>query len=136
MLSNNKNLCWCVQMSENPENLSKDEEIVQVKEILKQMVQAVENYCLNNGGRITASEKRVIDAMNEAVKDLEDDIISLYSKEAAEIDDMTLLDVVNKNRAKILNDIYQAALTPKRKLLSDEAKEVINMVANDLLGQG
>jgi hypothetical protein len=47
---------------------------------------------------------------------------------------MTLLEVVDKNREKILNDLLQAALTPKKKMLSDEAKDVLAMVSKELLG--
>ncbi|MHA1303970.1 MAG: hypothetical protein ACTSQE_11345 [Candidatus Heimdallarchaeaceae archaeon] len=122
-------------MSGNVTDRSYNEEIEEVKQILDNMVQSVVDYCMKSG-KITAAEKRIIKAMKEATKDLKDDIIKLYSKEADAVDDLTLLDVVNKNRAKILNDIYQAAITPKRKLLSKEAQEVINMVANDLLGHG
>lgn len=117
------------------ESVDTEKEIEEVKLILKNMVQSVIDFC-SKSGKITASEKRIIKAMKEATKDLEDDIIALYKEQADNIEDMTLLDVVNKNRAKILNDIYKAAITPKRHLLSKEAQEVINMVANDLLGHG
>ncbi len=96
------------------------------------MVAAVKSYCQQKG-KITASEKRIIGAMKETTEGLAEEIIKLY-KNNTQVDDMTLLEVVDKNREKILNDLLDAALTPKKKILSDEAKEVLGMVSKELLG--
>ena len=99
--------------------------------VLDKMVEAVKQYC-EKDGKVTASEKRIIKAMKETTSDLASEIISLY-KDNQTVDDLTLLNVVDRNREKILNDLFQAALTPKRKQISDEAKEVISMVSRDLI---
>lgn len=99
---------------------------------LDHMVEAVKTYCMRNG-KVSASEKRIIKAMEETTGDLAEEIIKLY-KERDEVDDLTLLDVVDKNREKIMNDLLNAALTPKKKILSDEAKEVLTMVSHELMG--
>ena len=117
-------------MSEEIDTLTAEEEEALLN-VLDQMVQAVKQYC-EKDGKVTASEKRIIKAMKETTGDLADEIISLY-KENKIVDDMTLLGVVNRNREKILNDLYQAAQTPKRKKISEEAKEVISMVSKDLI---
>jgi len=103
-----------------------------LKSSLDSMVNAVKFYC-EQKGKITASEKRIIGAMKETTEDLAEEIIKLY-KNNTQVDDMTLLEVVDKNREKILNDLLQAALTPKKKMLSDEAKDVLIMVSKELLG--
>jgi len=95
------------------------------------MVQKVIDFC-ESDGKITAAEKRIIKAMKSSTKELAEEIITLY-QEKAEVDDMTLLEVVNRNREKILNELFMAAKTPKRGLVSERAKEVIAMVARDLL---
>ena len=108
-----------------------EEEEVELRKVLDQMVETVKTYC-EKDGKITASEKRIIKAMKVTTKDLANEIVQLYEEETS-VDDLTLLDVVNRNREKILNDLLNAALTPKRKQLSDEAKEVISMVSKDLI---
>ena len=108
------------------------EEEADLRSSLDSMVAAVKSYCEQNG-KITASEKRIIGAMKETSADLAEEIIKLY-KTNTQVDDMTLLEVVDKNREKILNDLLQAALTPKKKMLSDEAKDVLAMVSKELLG--
>ena len=107
-------------------------DIDDVQRILDNMIRSVVEFCQKDNNKITASEKRVIKAMESATKDLGDMILALF-KEKTQLDDMALLEVVNQNREKILNDIYQAAMTPKRKLVSKEAIEVIAMVARDLI---
>ncbi len=107
-------------------------DIDDVQRILDNMIRSVVEFCQKDNNKITASEKRVIKAMESATKDLGDMILALF-KEKTQLDDMALLEVVNHNREKILNDIYQAAMTPKRKSVSKEAIEVIAMVARDLI---
>lgn len=107
-------------------------DIDDVQRILDNMIRSVVEFCQKDNSKITASEKRVIKAMESATKDLGDMILALF-KEKTQLDDMSLLEVVNQNREKILNDIYQAAMTPKRKHVSKEAIEVIAMVARDLI---
>ena len=111
--------------------LTKEEEIA-LRASLEQMVDAVKSYCERNG-KLSASEKRIIKAMKVTTDELAEEIVQLY-KSSSEVDDLSLLDVVNRNREKILNDILNAALTPKRKILSEEAKEVITMVSQELMG--
>ncbi|MHA1667367.1 MAG: hypothetical protein ACTSUR_01815 [Candidatus Heimdallarchaeaceae archaeon] len=111
--------------------LTKEEEIA-LRASLEQMVDAVKSYCERNG-KLSASEKRIIKAMKTTTDELAEEIVLLYQS-SSEVDDLSLLDVVNRNREKILNDILNAALTPKRKLLSEEAKEVITMVSQELMG--
>ena len=117
-------------MSEEIDTLTAEEEEALLS-VLDKMVQAVKHYC-EKDGKVTASEKRIIKAMKETTGDLAEEIINLY-KENKIVDDMTLLGVVDKNREKILNDLYQAAQTPKRKTISKEAIEVISMVSQDLI---
>ena len=119
-----------LELTEEIDTLT-DEEEEELLKVLDKMVQAVKQYC-EKDGKVTASEKRIIKAMKETTGDLADEIISLY-KENKIVDDLVLLDVVNRNREKILNDLFQAALTPKRKQISDEAKNVISMVSKDLI---
>ena len=107
-------------------------DIDDVQRILDNMIRSVVEFCQKDNNKITASEKRVIKAMESATKDLGDMILALF-KEKTQLDDMSLLEVVNQNREKILNDIYQAAMTPKRKQVSKEAIDVIAMVARDLI---
>ena len=114
------------------EDVLTPEEEDDLRSSLDNMVAAVKSYCLQKG-KITASEKRIIGAMKETTEDLAEKIIKLY-KNNTQVDDMTLLEVVDKNREKILNDLLDAALTPKKKILSDEAKEVLGMVSEELLG--
>ena len=99
--------------------------------VLDKMVNAVKEYC-EKDGKVTASEKRVIKAMKETTGDLADEIIKLY-KDNTIVEDLKLLEVVDRNREKILNNLYQAAQTPRRKTISKEAKEVISMVSQDLI---
>ena len=120
---------WQV-VSEEIDTLTVEEE-KSLLNVLDKLVQAVKQYC-EKDGKVTASEKRIIKAMKETTGDLAEEIISLY-KENKIVDDMTLLSVVDKNREKILNDLFHAALTPKRKTISEEAKEVISMVSKDLI---
>jgi len=114
------------------EDILTPQEESDLRSALDNMVVAVKSYC-EQKGKITASEKRIIGAMKATTNDLAEEIVKLY-KTNTEVDDMTLLEVVDKNREKILNDLLYAALTPKKKLLSDEAKEVITMVSKELLG--
>ena len=90
-------------MSEEIDVLTVEEEEALLK-VLDKMVQAVKNYC-EKDGKITASEKRIIRAMKESTGDLAKEIINLY-KENKIVDDMTLLGVVDRNREKILNNLY------------------------------
>jgi hypothetical protein len=108
-----------------------EEEELELRKVLDQMVETVKTYC-EKDGKITASEKRIIKAMKITTKDLANEIVDLY-EEKTSVDDLTLLEVVDRNREKILNDLLNAALTPKRKQLSDEAKAVISMVSRDLI---
>ncbi len=112
------------------DNLTEDEE-AELRNALDQMVEAVKTYC-EKDGKMTASEKRIVKAMKATTDDLAEEIVQLYRKQS-QVDDLTLLEVVNRNREKILNDLLYAALTPKKKLLSDEAKEVIAMVSKELI---
>jgi len=114
------------------EDILTPEEEADLRFALDSMVAAVKSYC-EQKGKITASEKRIIVAMKETTEDLAEEIVKLY-KNNTQVDDMTLLEIVDKNREKILNDLLNAALTPKKKLLSDEAKEVLSMVSKELLG--
>ncbi len=116
--------------SEEKTDILTAEEEEQLKMVLDNMLVAVKTYC-EKDGKITASEKRIIKAMKESTNDLAQEIINLY-KDQGQVDDLTLLDVVDRNREKILNNLYQAAATPKRKIVSEEAKEVISMVSRDL----
>ena len=108
------------------------EEEKQLKMVLDNMIETVKTYC-EKDGKVTASEKRIIKAMKESTNELAQEIVKLY-KNQDQVDDMTLLEVVDRNREKILNNLYQAAATPKRKIVSEEAKEVISMVTRDLIG--
>lgn len=108
-----------------------DYEEEELRSALDQMVEAVKTYC-ERDGKVTASEKRIIKAMKKTTNTLAEEIVRLY-EEQTEVEDLTLLEVVNRNREKILNDLLFAALTPKKKLLSEEAKEVISMVAKELI---
>ena len=119
------------EITPQEDNLTPEEE-ADLRSSLDSMVAAVKSYC-EQKGKITASEKRIIGAMKETTEDLAEEIIKLY-RNNTQVDDMTLLEVVDKNREKILNDLLDAALTPKKKLLSDEAKEVLGMVSKELLG--
>ncbi len=114
------------------EDILTSEEEADLRSSLDSMVAAVKTYC-EQKGKITASEKRIIGAMKETSADLAEEIIKLY-KTNKQVDDMSLLEVVDKNREKILNDLLHAALTPKKKMLSDEAKDVLAMVSKELLG--
>lgn len=114
------------------EDILTPEEEADLRSSLDSMVAAVKSYC-EQKGKITASEKRIIGAMKETSEDLAEEIIKLY-KTNTQVDDMSLLEVVDKNREKILNDLLQAALTPKKKMLSNEAKDVLAMVSKELLG--
>lgn len=116
-------------IDEEINTLTKEEEI-ELRKVLDQMVETVKTYC-EKDGKVTASEKRIIKAMKVTTKDLANEIVQLYEEETL-VDDLTLLEVVNRNREKILNDLLNAALTPKRKQMSEEAKEVISMVSKDL----
>lgn len=116
-------------IDEEINTLTKEEEI-ELRKVLDQMVETVKTYC-EKDGKVTASEKRIIKAMKVTTKDLANEIVQLYEEETS-VDDLTLLEVVNRNREKILNDLLNAALTPKRKQMSEEAKEVISMVSKDL----
>ena len=111
--------------------MSSDDEITEVRTILNNMIQKVIEFC-EADGKITAAEKRIIKAMKKSTNELAEEIIKLY-KERTDVDDMTLLEVVNKNREKILNDLFMAAKTPKRGIISKRAKEVIAMVAKELI---
>ncbi|MCE7748939.1 MAG: hypothetical protein GPJ51_11110 [Candidatus Heimdallarchaeota archaeon] len=113
------------------EDILTENEEVELRSSLDHMVEAVKTYCEKNG-KVTASEKRIIKAMQATTDDLTEEIVKLY-KDQTQVDDMTLLEVVNKNREKILNDLLFAALTPKKHKLSEEAKEVITMVAKELI---
>jgi hypothetical protein len=117
-------------LEESIDTLTAEEE-KQLKIVLDNMIETVKTYC-EKDGKVTASEKRIIKAMKESTDELAQEIINLY-KNHNQVDDLTLLDVVDRNREKILNNLYQAAATPKRKTVSDEAKEVIAMVSKDLI---
>ena len=119
------------RLSEEQIDILTQEEEEELRKVLDQMVETVKTYCMKNG-RISASEKRVIKAMKETTEGLADEIVNLYQEEEV-VDDLSLLDIVNRNREKILNDLVNAALTPKKKILSEEAKDVINMVSKDLI---
>ncbi len=108
-----------------------EEEEIELRKVLDQMVETIKTYC-GKDGKITASERRIIKAMKVTTKDLANEIVELYEEQTS-VDDLTLLEVVNRNREKILNNLVNAALTPKRKQLSEEAKEVISMVSKDLI---
>ena len=114
------------------EDILTSKEEAELRSSLDGMVAAVKSYC-EQKGKITASEKRIIGAMKETSEDLAEQIIKLY-KTNIQVDDMTLLEVVDKNREKILNDLLDAALTPKKKMLSEEARDVLAMVSKELLG--
>jgi len=103
----------------------------ELRSALDQMVEAVKTYC-ERDGKVTASEKRIIKAMKSTTKDLAEEVVKLY-RDKTQVDDMTLLEVVNRNREKILNDLLMAALTPKKHQVSDEAKAVITMVSKELI---
>ncbi len=108
--------------------IQEEEELI---EVLEKMVESVKTYCEKNG-KLTASEKRIIKQMKVTTEDLAEEIINLY-KNHTYVNDLTLLDVVNRNRVKILNVLLHAALTPKKKLLSEEARAVIAMVSKELM---
>lgn len=120
-----------VEEIESLEDILTIQEEEDLREVLKNMVESVKTYC-EKDGKLTASEKRIIKQMKVTADDLVKEIIGLY-KEHTLVDDLTLLDVVNKNRVKILNDLLHAALTPKKQLLSEEAKNVIEMVSKELI---
>ena len=103
----------------------------ELKEVLEKMVDSVKTYC-EKDGKLTASEKRIIRQMKVTTEDLADEIIKLY-KDHTYVDDLTLLDDVNRNRVKILNDLLNAALIPKKQLLSEESRAVIAMVSKELM---
>jgi hypothetical protein len=108
-----------------------DEEEIELRRVLDQMVETVKTYC-EKDGKVTASEKRIIKAMKSTTIDLANEIVQLYEEEKS-VDDLTLLEVVNRNRERILNNLVNAALTPKRKQISEEAKQVISMISKDLI---
>jgi hypothetical protein len=116
---------------ESLEDILTIQEEEELREVLENMVNSVKTYC-EKDGKLTASEKRIIKQMKVTTDDLAEEIIKLY-KEHTLVDDLTLLDVVNRNRVKILNDLLHAALTPKKQLLSEEAKNVIEMVSKELI---
>jgi len=116
---------------ESLEDILTIQEEEELREVLENMVSSVKTYC-EKDGKLTASERRIIKQMKVTADDLAEEIISLY-QEHTQVDDLTLLDVVNKNRVKILNDLLHAALTPKKQILSDEAKNVIEMVSKELI---
>ena len=116
---------------ESLEDILTIQEEEELREVLENMVSSVKTYCEKNG-KLTASERRIIKQMKVTADDLAEEIISLYQEHTL-VDDLTLLDVVNKNRVKILNDLLHAALTPKKQILSDEAKNVIEMVSKELI---
>ena len=120
-----------VENVEIVEDILTENEEANLRSALDQMVEAVKTYC-GKDGKVTASEKRIIKAMQSTTSNLAEEIVKLY-KDQTLVDDLTLLEVVNKNREKILNDLLLAALTPKKKLLSEEAKEVITMVSRELI---
>ncbi|MBY9002296.1 MAG: hypothetical protein KGD64_15355 [Candidatus Heimdallarchaeota archaeon] len=114
------------------EDILTPQEEADLRSSLDSMVEAVKTYC-EQKGKITASEKRIISAMKDTTNILAEEIVKLY-KSNTQVDDMTLLEIVDKNREKILNDLLYAAMTPKKRLLSEEAKEVLAMVSKELLG--
>ena len=116
---------------ESLEDILTIQEEEELREVLENMVSSVKTYCEKNG-KLTASERRIIKQMKVTADDLAEEIISLYQEHTL-VDDLTLLDVVNKNRVKILNDLLHAALTPKKQQLSVEAKNVIEMVSKELI---
>ena len=116
---------------ESLEDILTIQEEEELRIVLENMVESVKTYC-EKDGKLTASEKRIIKQMKVTTDDLAEEIINLY-KEHTLVDDLTLLDVVNRNRVKILNDLLLAALTPKKQLLSEEAKNVIEMVSKELI---
>ena len=116
---------------ESLEDILTIQEEEELRIVLEKLVESVKSYC-EKDGKLTASEKRIIKQMKVTTDDLAEEIIKLY-KENILVDDLTLLDIVNKNRVKILNDLLNAALTPKKQLLSEEARNVIAMVSKDLI---
>ena len=120
-----------VENTEISEDILTESEEEELRFALDNMVEMVKTYCERNG-KISASEKRIIKAMKDTTENLIEEIVKLY-REKTKVDDLTLLEVVNKNREKILNDLLKAALTPKKKILSDEAKEVLSMVSKELI---
>ncbi len=124
-------MVFVVEDVEILEDILTETEEAELRSALDQMVEAVKTYCVRDG-KVTASEKRIIKAMQSTTNDLVEEIVKLY-KDKTQVDDLTLLEVVNKNRENILNDLLLAALTPKKKLLSEEAKEVITMVSRELI---
>ncbi len=113
------------------EDILTEYEEAELRSTLDHMVEAVKTYC-EKDGKITASEKRIIKAMKTTTNDLAEEVVKLY-KDQIQVEDLTLLEVVNRNREKILNNLLLAALTPKKQQLSDEAKNVITMVAKELI---
>jgi len=113
------------------EDILTEYEEEELRTALDKMVEAVKTYCERNG-KVTASEKRIIKAMKKTTSNLAEEIVQLYQDQTL-VEDLSLLEVVNRNREKILNDLLFAALTPKKQLLSEEAKEVISMVAKELI---
>ena len=103
----------------------------ELREVLEKIVESVKTYC-EKDGKLTASEKRIIKQIKLTSEDLADEIIKLY-KDYTYVDDLTLLNVVNRNRVKILNDLLNAALTTKKQLLSEETRAVIAMASKELM---
>ncbi|MHA1685034.1 MAG: hypothetical protein ACTSYD_01370 [Candidatus Heimdallarchaeaceae archaeon] len=114
-------------MAEERQSVIEEQE---VRAVLNNMLAKIIEFC-ESDGKLSAPEKRIIKAMKASTKELADEIIALYKKQA-EVDDMTLLEVVDRNREKILNDLFEAAKTPKGRI-SKRAKEVIAMVAQNLI---
>lgn len=80
------------------EDILTPEEESDLRSALDNMVTAVKSYC-EQKGKITASEKRIISAMKDTINDFAEEIVKLY-KSNSQVDDMTLLEIVDKNREK------------------------------------
>ncbi len=106
--------------------MSVDQEL---KKVFDDLVKQVEEHCTGNDGKITAAEKRIIKSMKKSSEEMVKEISDILKEE--EMDEMKFLSLVNKNRGKILNEMYEAAKTPTGKI-SKKAKDLIAIVAKDL----
>ena len=82
------------------EDILTEIEEAELRATLDHMVETVKTYCYRDG-KATASEKRIIKAMKETTNSLAEEIVKLYEEQTL-VEDLTLLEVVNRNREKIL----------------------------------